>query len=181
MHQMLVVVDYQKDFVDGALGFSGAKALDGGIAAKVRAYAAQGGTIVVTMDTHGGDYLDTREGKALPIPHCVEGTEGWALYGETAKALEEAEQAGGRVLRLTKSTFGCAPEDLAARLPKEAPETVELVGLVTNMCVVSNVCCFQARYPGAQLVVDGGLCASFDQALHEKTLDVLRGLQVQVT
>ena len=173
MKNMLVVIDYQVDFVSGALGFPGAELLDAGIAALVRTAAANGDHIVYTMDTHDADYLTSREGRALPLPHCIEGTPGWALYGETAAALNEAA-----ALELKKSTFGVAPADMLT-LPQDVGQ-ITLTGLVSNICVVSNACVFQARYPEAQLVVVRDLCASFDPVLHEKTVDVLAGLQVQV-
>ena len=173
MRQMLVVIDYQVDFVSGALGFAGAELPDGDIAALVHKSAARGDYVVYTMDTHEADYLSTREGKALPVEHCVDGSAGWALYGETAVAL-------GKVgaIELKKATFGVAPGDMLG-LPDDV-EQIALVGLVSNICVVSNACVFQARYPQAQVVVVSDLCVSFDPGLHEKTMDVLAGLQVAV-
>ena len=173
MKNMLVVIDYQVDFVDGALGFPDAELLDAGIAALLRAAAAGGDYIVYTMDTHGADYLTSREGKALPVAHCIEGTTGWALYGETAAALDDVH-----AVELKKATFGVAPVDMLT-LPEDVGQ-ITLVGLVSNICLLSNACVFQARYPQAQVVVVRDLCASFDPALHEKTMDVLAGIQVRV-
>lgn len=174
MHKkMLVVVDYQNDFVDGALGFPGAEKLDHAIAEKIRSAEQNGTAVVVTMDTHGADYLDTREGKRLPVPHCIEGSRGWELFGETGEVLNQVEH-----ITLRKATFGAAPLAVA-ELP-EGVEEIELVGLVSNMCLISNVCCLQANYPQAQITVDMNLCDSFDQELHEKTAAVMRGLQVDV-
>ena len=99
MKKLLVVVDYQKDFVDGSLGFSGAELLDAPIAAKIAAYHAAGDDVVFTFDTHTPDYLSTQEGRKLPAVHCVRGSEGWELYGETAKAAREDD------LRFEKPTF----------------------------------------------------------------------------
>ena len=174
MNRYLFVIDYQKDFVDGALGFPGAEKLDEGIAAKVRAYGK--GHVLFTRDTHFEDYLDTREGRHLPVPHCLKGSDGWQNYGETAKALEEVEAVG-----IDKLTFGMDVADPAilALLPKEA-DRIELCGLVSNICVVSNAVVLQSHYPNAQIVVDANLTASFDPDLHEKTLDVLAGLQAEV-
>jgi len=173
MKQMLVVIDYQVDFVSGALGFPGAELLDGGVAALVRKSAARGDYVVYTMDSHGVDYLASREGKTLPVEHCIEGSAGWGLYGETAVALGEVG-----AFELKKTTFGVAPGDMLD-LPEDV-ERVTLAGLVSNICVVSNACVFQARYPQAQVVVVRDLCASFDPGLHEKTMEVLAGLQVDV-
>ena len=170
----LFVIDYQKDFVDGALGFPGAEKLDAAIAARVREYGK--GRVWFTRDTHFPDYLNTREGLHLPAIHCVKGSDGWQNYGETAKALEEVEAVG-----IDKLTFGMDVADPAilALLPKEA-DRIELCGLVSNICVVSNAVVLQSHYPNAQIMVDANLTASFDPDLHEKTLDVLAGLQAEV-
>ena len=86
MKKLLLVVDYQTDFVAGALGFPGAERLDGPIAAKISAYRSAGDTVAFTLDTHGENYLQTLEGRNLPVPHCLRGTPGWMLYGETGNA-----------------------------------------------------------------------------------------------
>lgn len=174
MNRYLFVIDYQKDFVDGALGFPGAEKLDEGIAAKVRAYGK--GHVLFTRDTHFDNYLNTREGKNLPVVHCIKGTPGWACYGETARALAEVEAPA-----IDKLVFGMDVTDpaTAAVLPEQADE-IELVGLVSNICVVSNAVVLQSRYPEATITVDAACTASFDKGLNEKVLDVLQGLQVKV-
>ena len=175
MNRYLFVIDYQKDFVDGALGFPGAETLDAGIAAKVRAYGQ--GHVLFTRDTHFENYLDTREGRLLPVTHCIKGTPGWELYGETARAVAEVNAPG-----IDKLVFGMDVTDpaTAAVLPPQADET-ELVGLGSNICVISNACVLQARYPEARIIVDAQLTASMDPVMHEKVLDVLEGFQVKVT
>ena len=174
MNRYLFVIDYQNDFVDGALGFPGAEKLDAGIAAKVRAYGP--GHVICTRDTHFENYLDTREGRLLPIVHCVKGTPGWELYGETARACAEVNAPA-----IDKLVFGMDISDpaVAAVLPVEADE-IELVGLVSNICVVSNAAVLQAKYPEARIVVDASLTASMDPVNHEKVLDVMEGFQVKV-
>ena len=174
MKRYLFVIDYQNDFVDGALGFPGAETLDAGIAAKIRAYGP--GRVLFTRDTHFDNYLDTREGRLLPVVHCIRGTHGWELYGETAKAIEEVGAPG-----IDKLVFGMDVTDpaTAAVLPETADE-IELVGLVSNICVVSNACVLQAKYPEARILVDASLTASMDPQMHEKVLDVLEGFQVKV-
>ena len=101
MNRYLFVIDYQNDFVDGALGFPGAEKLDEKIAAKVRGYGK--GHVLFTRDTHFENYLQTREGKNLPVEHCIKGSFGWQVYGETAKALQEVEAPG-----IDKLVFGMA-------------------------------------------------------------------------
>ena len=174
MNRYLFVIDYQNDFVDGALGFPGAEKLDGPIAAKVRAYGK--GHVLFTRDTHFENYMETREGKNLPVPHCIKGSEGWQVYGETAKALVEVEAPA-----IDKLVFGMDVTDpaTAAVLPESADE-IELVGLVSNICVVSNAVVLQSKYPEATIIVDAACTDSFDKALHEKVLDVLSGFQVKV-
>lgn len=174
MNRYLFVIDYQNDFVDGALGFPGAEKLDEKIAAKIRTYGK--GHVLFTRDTHFDNYLDTREGKNLPVIHCVKGTHGWQVYGETAKALEEVGAAA-----IDKLVFGMdvTHPDTAAVLPECANE-IELVGLVSNICVVSNAVVLQSKYPEATIIVDAGCTDSFDKTLHEKVLDVLEGFQVKV-
>ena len=174
MERYLFVIDYQNDFVDGALGFPGAEKLDSPIAAKIRAYGP--GRVLFTRDTHFENYMDTREGKNLPVPHCIKGSHGWQVYGETAKALEEVGAKS-----IDKLVFGMDVTDAAtaAVLPENADE-IELVGLVSNICVVSNAVVLQSKYPEATIIVDAACTDSFDKALHEKVLDVLAGFQVKV-
>ena len=174
MERYLFVIDYQVDFVDGALGFAGAEKLDRLIAEKILSYGP--GRVYFTRDTHFEDYLQTREGRNLPVVHCVRGTPGWQVYGQTAQALA---QVGA--VAIDKLSFGMDVSDpaTAAVLPERADE-IELVGLVSNICVVSNAVTLQSKYPQAAIIVDAACTYSFDKSLHEKVLDVLQGLQVQV-
>ena len=174
MNRYLFVIDYQNDFVDGALGFPGAELLDEKISAKVRAYGKD--HVLFTRDTHFENYLTTREGKNLPVEHCIKGSHGWQVYGETAKALEEV---GAKAI--DKLVFGMDVSDpaVAAVLPESADE-IELVGLVSNICVVSNAVVLQSKYPEATMIVDAACTDSFDKGLHEKVLDVLAGFQVKI-
>ena len=174
MERYLFVIDYQVDFVDGALGFPGAEKLDRLIAEKILSYGP--GRVYFTRDTHFEDYLQTREGRNLPVVHCVRGTPGWQVYGQTAQALA---QVGA--VAIDKLSFGMDVSDpaTAAVLPERADE-IELVGLVSNICVVSTAVTLQSKYPQAAIIVDAACTDSFDKGLHEKVLDVLQGLQVQV-
>ncbi len=172
MKRLLVVVDYQRDFVDGSLGFPGAEKLDGLIAEKIAAYRVSGDDVVFTLDTHGADYAATQEGRKLPIPHCLEGSGGWTLFGKTGEARQEGD------ICFRKPTFPSL--ELANWLAGREYNQVELVGLVSNICVVSNAVMAKAALPEAEIVVDTACTASFDPGLHEKTLDVLEGLQITV-
>lgn len=175
MEKYLFVIDYQKDFVDGALGFPGAEQLDGPIASMVRTYGK--GRVFFTRDTHFADYLTTREGRKLPVPHCLKGSDGWQVYGQTRQALEEVE-----AVAIDKLSFGMDLSDpaVAAVLPETADE-IQLVGLVSNICLISNAVVLQSRYPQATITVDARCTDSFDKALHNKALDVMEGFQVTVT
>lgn len=173
MKKILVVVDYQNDFVDGALGFDGAEKLDSGIAEKIRQYGK--GNVFCTRDTHYESYLKSREGRNLPIEHCIKDTFGWELYGATRKAAEEI----GAVM-IDKESFGInIDNETLSKLPKEV-DSVELVGLVSNICVVSNAVIFQTLYKEADITVDASLTASFDDSMNTKVLDVMESFQVKV-
>ncbi|OOM13857.1 cysteine hydrolase family protein [Clostridium saccharobutylicum] len=177
MKKLLVVIDYQKDFVDGALGFKKAETLEEGIYNKVKSYLNNGDKVLFTYDTHYENYLETREGKSLPVPHCIINSEGHNLYGKLME-FKNSENT----FHYNKESFGIAPKDMIS-LSKEIGEDldeIELVGVVTNICVISNVVTFQSQYINTNLIVDGTLCASFDESLHEKALDVIESLTVKV-
>lgn len=178
--KLLAVIDYQNDFVTGSLGFDGAAAIDDGIAHLVQTYLAQGDHVLFTYDTHDDYYLETREGHALPIPHCNPKETGWRLYGRTQELCCET-CANHQIHTVCKNTFGMSPADLCA-LGEELPDVREIlvVGVVTNMCVISNAVLMQAQWPEAQITIDAALCRSFDPILHEKALDVMQGLQMNV-
>lgn len=170
--RLLIVVDYQKDFVDGALGFPGAELLDLRIAAKIRAYHEANDAVVFTMDTHRKNYLNTQEGRKLPVAHCICGTSGWELYGETAKQQREAD------LCFQKPTFPSL--ELADFITEEEFESIELVGLVSHMCVLSNAVMAKSAAPEAEILIDAACTDSFDKELHEKALDLMEALQMTV-
>lgn len=176
MEKVLVVIDYQSDFVNGALGFKKAEILEEGIYNKVKENLAKDNKVVFTYDTHFENYLETKEGKHLPVPHCYLGTEGHNLYGKLKEFVNQEN-----TIHINKEAFGIAPKDMI-KLAGDLGDVceIELVGVVSNICVISNVCTFQSQYPNAQVVVDSTLCASFDESLHEKVLDVMEGLQVKV-
>jgi nicotinamidase-related amidase len=169
MKNALVVVDYQYDFVAGALGFAGAETLDAGIAARVRTAAADGWDVIYTLDTHGADYASTREGRYLPTAHCVEGTPGFAVYGDTADALAEA---GATEVR--KNAFGSL--ELGELLKSRGYDRVELCGLVSGICVLACAVIALSALPHADVYVDPRLTASFDEKSYDASLEVMRGM-----
>lgn len=179
--KVLVVVDYQKDFVDGALGFESAKNLDEGITALMKEYAEdENGLIICTFDTHGEDYLDTQEGKKLPVEHCIACTDGWSLYGE-AEMVEIMYPM--KCTRIKKPTFGSM--ELGRRLGiindyQGGIESITFVGVVTNMCVISNAVIAKAACPEAEIIIKKDLVDSFDKELHQKALDVMASMQMTI-
>jgi nicotinamidase/pyrazinamidase len=177
MTKLLVVVDFQNDFVDGALGFEKAKSLEKPIYDKINKYLQDGNKVVFTYDTHHEEYLQTREGKNLPVMHCIKDTNGHKLYGKINE-FSNFENT----LHYEKEGFGIAPADmlrLASEVGQDITE-IEIIGVVTNICVISNMVMLQAQYRNADIIVDANLCASFDDGLHEKALDVIEGLQGKI-
>ena len=178
MKNLLIVVDYQNDFVDGSLGFSGAKMLEDPILNKIKAYEANGDHIIYTFDTHYDDYLETREGKGLPIKHCLKETDGHALFG---KVLDHYQKSNyGDSFAIFKDTFGSV--DLMKELvERKQYETIELVGLVSYICVISNAIIAKTSQPEAEIVVDSSCTAGPDQELHEASLKIMSdALQIKV-
>ena len=172
MQRCLIVVDYQNDFVSGALGFSDAMKLDSLIVEKIQKYRTNGDVIVFTFDTHDSDYLKTQEGKNLAIPHCIRGTIGHDLYGETAKQVQEEDK------RFYKNTFGS--DELYEFLKATTFERIEIVGLISNICVISNAVLAKTAQPETPIVVDADCTASHDPKLHQAALDVMVGLQIRI-
>lgn len=172
MSRCLVVVDYQNDFVFGSLGFEGAETLDEMIAAKIREYRANGDTIVFTFDTHDADYLKTQEGRNLPVPHCIKGTAGHDLYGETAKLMQDGDR------RFYKPTFGS--DELYGFLKATPFDSIELVGLVSNICILSNAVLAKTAQPETPVMIDLDCIAGHDPQLHESAIAVMQGLQFKL-
>ena len=172
MKKCLIVVDYQNDFVSGALGFPGAEKLDNYIAEKIKEYRDNGGEIIFTFDTHGEDYMQTQEGKNLPVPHCLKDTEGHNLYGQTADLILESDK------RFYKNTFGS--DGLYMYLKTELFGSIELVGLVSNICVIANAVLAKTAQPETPVIVDAKCTASFDVNINNAALDVMAGLQIKI-
>ncbi len=172
MKKCLIVVDYQKDFVDGSLGFEKAVALDEKIAAKVKAYHEAGEDVIFTLDSHQENYMETQEGRNLPVPHCIKGSDGWKLYGKTAEAYKEGD------LLLEKPTF--PSYELGKILREKAYEEIEIVGVVTDICVISNAVIAKAALPEALITVDAACVATMSDEMQQKTFDLMGSLQIKV-
>lgn len=172
MRKILIVVDMQKDFVDGSLGTKEAQAMIPSVVAKVESYPIE--NVYVTMDTHGADYMETSEGKKLPVEHCIRGTAGWELNPEVATACR-----GARVIE--KPTFGSVElmELLKAENQKEELE-IELIGLCTDICVVSNALLLKAAMPENRISVDASCCAGVTPESHEAALITMKMCQIEV-
>lgn len=172
MKKLLLVVDYQNDFVSGSLGCPQAAAIEDSLCAKIEARREEGWDIAFTLDTHHEDYLSTEEGKHLPVPHCLEGSEGWQLFGRVAGYCT-AETPCFR-----KETFGCAR--LIPYLQEKEYEAVELCGVVTSICVLSNAALAKAALPNAQIIVDASCVAGSDDLMNDKALDILENLHTTI-
>ncbi len=174
MEKILVVIDMQNDFIDGALGTGEAQQIVEKVVKKIEGH--EGGRIFATRDTHGEDYLETSEGKHLPVPHCIKGTEGWEIRPEIAEQLARKEAEV-----IDKPAFGS--EVLARRLQKLAEKEeieIELVGLCTDICVVSNALLLKAKLPETVIKVDASCCAGVTPESHDAALLTMKMCQVEV-
>ena len=172
MRKILLVIDMQNDFINGALGTREAEAIVDRVADEIKKYPA--GDIIATRDTHTEDYLNTQEGKNLPVAHCVKGTTGWALNSKIAAALGEA-------LIIDKPTFGS--RELAERLTQMAQAEeldITLVGLCTDICVVSNALLIKAFLPETSVRVIAACCAGVTPESHRAALDTMKACQIQI-
>jgi nicotinamidase/pyrazinamidase len=172
MKRLLIVVDYQKDFVDGPLGFAKAAELEELIAEKILEYRKAGDEIVFTFDTHAENYLDTQEGKNLPVVHCMEGSAGHALYGRVAELITEGD------MRFNKPAFGSA--ELYEYVKDREYAAIELAGIISNICVISNAVLVKTAAPETPVLVDAMCIASNDDKLNEAAVAVMESLQIKI-
>lgn len=173
MKRFLIVVDMQNDFVDGALGSENAVKIVENVSRKIKGFD---GTIIATLDTHSDDYLDTQEGKKLPVKHCIKGTEGFELNRRVMSALEEKEYT-----LLEKPTFASAElPRLISRKAEDDAFTIELVGLCTDICVVSNALLLKANFPEAEISVDSACCAGVTEESHNAALMTMKSCQINI-
>ena len=172
MKKCLIVVDFQNDFIDGALGFKEAIKIKEPIIEKINKYRDNSDDIIFTMDTHEQSYLNTEEGKNLPVEHCIKGTKGHEIQ-EDVKALIKPEDK-----IFEKPTFPSL--NLGKYLENQNYNIIEICGLVSNICVLSNAVIAKSALPNAHIIVDALATDSYDKSLHQKTLDILEGLHVEV-
>lgn len=169
MKRSLVVVDVQVDFVNGALGTKEAQEMVPALLEKIQEEKKRGTRLVFTKDTHQETYLETQEGKNLPVEHCIKGTEGWELIPELREYEKEA-------VVVEKPTFG------SVKLPEKVQDVQEivLVGLCTDICVISNALLLKAYYPEKRIQVDAKCCAGVTPDSHKNALEAMKCCQIQV-
>ena len=168
---VLVVVDMQNDFIDGALGTAEAVKIVDRVTEEIGKDCYD--QVIATLDTHEEDYMQTLEGKYLPVPHCINGTEGWKIRKEIMDALEKRN-----ALLIEKPTFGS--EVLVEKIKELQPDTITLIGLCTDICVISNALLLRAACRNTEMCVIQDCCAGVTPEKHEAALKVMESCQIQV-
>ena len=172
MQRLLIVVDYQNDFVDGALGFAGAGKIAPKIVELIKEFRANNDTVVFTFDTHTEDYLKTTEGQYLPVPHCYKGSKGWELHPSIKDLVGDS---------LVFEKPGFASKELGHFIEKNNFEEIYLCGLVSDICVFSNAIIAKASAsPYAKIKIVRDATSSFDLDMQEKAFDVLKHLHMEI-
>jgi len=169
LKKLLIVVDMQNDFISGSLGTPQARQILPTVKAKIESFKQEGGKVLFTRDTHAADYLQTQEGKYLPVVHCLNGTWGHSI----AEGLET-----GDCEVLDKTTFGSI--ELADLVAKGNYDEVELCGLCTDICVVSNALILKAKIPETTVTVDARCCAGVTEESHQAALSTMKMCQVNI-
>ena len=172
MKKLLIVVDMQNDFVDGALGSADAIAIVDSVVKKIEDFD---GDIIATLDTHFEDYMDSAEGKKLPVPHCIKGTEGHRLNEKVMAALEKKGYTP-----IEKLTFGSVDLPRLIRESYGEDVSIELCGLCTDICVVSNALILKASFTDAPIFVDRTCCAGVTPESHEAALTTMASCQIDI-
>lgn len=172
MRKLLIVVDMQNDFIDGALGTEEAQGIVETVKEKIKSYPIE--DVIYTLDTHSEDYMQTQEGANLPVEHCIKGTKGWELSPELTDLLKDAKC-------YEKPTFGSMKlaEDLQ-KLSEKEELTIEMVGLCTDICVVSNALLLKAAMPETEISVDPACCAGVTPDSHKAALVTMASCQIKV-
>lgn len=164
----LIVVDMQNDFTIGTLGSPHAAAIIPNVVEKVKAFS---GKVIFTRDTHGDDYLQTQEGKKLPVVHCVKDTNGWQICDELIPYVDTTVE---------KVTFGSVQLPHMLRSMGEPIEEIELCGLCTDICVISNAMILKAAFPEVKISVDASCCAGVTMESHNTALNAMKAVQIEV-
>ncbi len=167
--KILVVVDMQKDFIDGSLGTPEAVAIVPNVIEKIKQYENDGGLIIYTKDTHFENYLETKEGRNLPVKHCIKGTEGHDIPSDILRSHE---------LIFEKLTFGSV--ELISYLESLEFDSVELIGLCTDICVISNALLIKAHFPEREVLVDSSCCAGVTPETHEAAITTMKMCQIKI-
>ncbi len=177
--KVLVAVDMQNDFINGALGTPEAAAVVPRVVEKISSWD---GLVYATQDTHFQDYLETQEGRLLPVPHCIQGTEGWHIQPSVRAALAGGAAQNESVLYVTKATFGSHDlAELLARRHKEEPiQEVVLIGLCTDICVISNALVLKSFLPDVPIAVDASCCAGVTPESHCNALEAMKMCQIRI-
>ena len=170
--KVLIVVDMQNDFVDGVLGSKEAVSM---IDTAVETITSFDGKVFYTQDTHGEDYLDTEEGRHLPVVHCIKGSQGWKIHPKIEKALLLNDATG-----IEKSTFGS--EKLMGIIEKEVPdvESITLIGICTDICVISNAMLAKAHFQNTPVTVISSACAGVTPESHENALAAMKMCHIEI-
>ena len=173
--KILVAVDLQNDFIDGALGTKEAQAIVPFAARRIREMREAGAEVFATLDTHEDDYMQTQEGRKLPVPHCIRGTDGWQLNTLIREAL-------GDYIPVEKPSFGSTrlPELIRERAGRGDNMTIELLGLCTDICVVSNALLLKAAFPEAEIQVNSACCAGVTPEKHQAALETMASSQIDI-
>ncbi|MBQ7861273.1 MAG: cysteine hydrolase [Clostridia bacterium] len=173
MKKILIVVDMQNDFVDGALGTKEAVSIIDNACNKINSF---NGDIFITLDTHEENYLSTQEGKKLPVPHCIKGTNGWRLNNKIEKSLQ-----GKNFTVIEKATFGS--QKLAETIKEKYKDdelSVELIGICTDICVISNALTIRAYNTECEITVDSSCCAGVTPETHSAALEVMKSCLINI-
>lgn len=171
MNKVLVVVDMQNDFINGTLGTPEAQSIVDKVVEKIKLYQLVGAKVILTRDTHHENYLQTSEGKKLPVKHCIEGTEGWQVHPKIWECVD-----GYRFEMLNKPSFGSPGIPSMLR----GYDEIEFVGVCTDICVISNVLLAKAHFPEKEISVDASCCAGVTPEKHKAALEIMKSCQIEV-
>lgn len=176
MNRLLIVVDMQNDFITGSLGTKEAELIVDKVVNKIQEYERNQDRIIFTLDTHGEDYMSTKEGKNLPVEHCIKGTKGWEL---TSAIGSIADMSNYKVYE--KVTFGSSElaEDIMNGLYNSVTH-IELVGLCTDICVISNALLIKSFLPEVSIIVDSSCCAGVTPESHNNALEAMKMCQIEI-